>query len=147
MRVMLFPHDFDATTSGVSENQNVPASETWKRSRRKRIAVYSPFRAPSSRPTPMTPYCGSAAMISSIWKSSASCRPDDIGGLLAHDVDEELTPQRPPVLAVVGGAVADVERHGRERRAFLRDGRRLRREARRKRDGEDVGKSNHFKAV
>ena len=42
MRVMLFPQDFDAGTSGVSENQNVPASATRKRSFLKRIAENSP---------------------------------------------------------------------------------------------------------
>ena len=43
IRVMVLPHDFDATTDGVSENQNVPASATWNRAVRNRIAEYSPY--------------------------------------------------------------------------------------------------------
>ena len=54
MRVMLFPHDFDAGTSGVSENQNVPDSATCSRSVLNRIAEILPLRHASSRPTPTT---------------------------------------------------------------------------------------------
>ena len=54
IRVMLLPQDFDAGTSGVSENQNVPASATRNRPTLKRIADNSPARPPSSRPTPTT---------------------------------------------------------------------------------------------
>src|SRR5215208_7306808 len=75
IRVIRLPHDVEATTSGVSENQNVPLEATCRRSLRNRIAEYSPFRAASFRPTPTTAYTGTASTIASIWKSSASCRP------------------------------------------------------------------------
>jgi hypothetical protein len=41
-------------------------------------------------------------------------QPEEIGTLGAHDVEQHLAPQRPVILAVVGSAIPDVERHHRQ---------------------------------
>ena len=74
-----------------------------------RIAAYSPRLRPSSRPTPTT-LAGHAARISSIWRQRL-LQPHEIGVGLAHHVEQELAADCPVIVAVVRGAVSNVERH------------------------------------
>jgi hypothetical protein len=117
MRVMLLPHDFDAGTDGVSENQIGP-----------RLGDAEPIlpeedRGVLPRPrgiiAPDADHCiqrdGGDELVD--LGGEGLLQADKVSVLFADDVEEHLATRGPVVLAVLRGAIADVEGHHGQRLA------------------------------
>ena len=120
---MRLPQDVEPGTSGVSENQNVPLAATWKRVVAEqdgghlagRLAVVA-----ADADDGVARHRGEDLVD---LEAQRLLQADEIGVLRPEQREEHVAPLAPVVLAVVGGAVADVEGHHRDR---LRSGRRRR---------------------